>query len=240
MKAVERWYSHRLEQWVTMARWGEIGTPVLVFPTAGGDAEEVERFGIVHALGGLLGAGRIKIYSVDSISGRSWLRHDDPRHSMWLQNQFDAFLIDEAVPAIRADCQSGNIEIITAGSSIGAFWALETICRHPHVFRTAICMSGTYDLSDRLHGHWSDDFYFSSPLHFLPDLGGPILDRLQQRFVVFATGSGRWEDPGESWRMAEVLGWKGIPNRVDDWGQQWDHNWPTWRAMLPLYLDDLA
>ena len=240
MKAVERWYSHRLEQWVTMARWGEIGTPVLVFPTAGGDAEEVERFGIVHALGGLLGAGRIKIYSVDSISGRSWLRHDDPRHSMWLQNQFDAFLIDEAVPAIRADCQSGNIEIITAGSSIGAFWALETICRHPHVFRTAICMSGTYDLSDRLHGHWSDDFYFSSPLHFLPDLGGPILDRLQQRFVVFATGSGRWEDPGESWRMAEVLGWKGIPNRVDDWGQQWDHDWPTWRAMLPLYLDDLA
>jgi esterase/lipase superfamily enzyme len=101
-------------------------------------------------------------------------------------------------------------------------------------------MSGSYDLSDRLHGHWSDDFYFSSPLHFLPDLGGPVLDRLRRRFVVLATGSGRWEDPGESRRVADVLGAKGIPNRVDDWGPQWDHDWPTWRAMLPLYLDDLA
>ncbi len=101
-------------------------------------------------------------------------------------------------------------------------------------------MSGSYDLSDRLGGHWSDDFYFSSPLHFLPDLVGPQLDRLQQRFVVLATGSGAWENPGESWRIAELLGWKGIPNRVDDWGPQWDHDWPTWRAMLPLYLDDLA
>ena len=240
MKSVERWYSGRLEQWVSMARWGEYGTPVLVFPTAGGDAEEIERFQLIDALGGLLAAGRVKIYSVDSVSGRSWLTNDDPRHSMWLQNQFDRFIREEAVPAIRADCRNDRIEIITAGSSIGAFWALETICRHPDVVRTAICMSGSYDLTNRLHGHWSDDFYYSSPLHFLPGLGGPILDRLQQRFVVLATGSGRWEDPGESWRIADVLGAKGIPNRVDDWGPQWDHDWPLWRAMLPLYLDDLA
>ena len=30
-------------------------------------------------------------------------------------------------------------------------------------------MSGTYDLSGWLQGHWSDDFYFASPLHWLPD-----------------------------------------------------------------------
>ncbi len=240
MKAVERWYSGRVEQWVTLARWGTVGTPVLVFPTAGGDAEEIERFELVAALGGLMAAGRIKVYSVDSVAGRSWLRQDDPRHSMWLQNQFDGFIAHELVPAIRADCRSDFVEVITAGSSMGAFWALESICRHPEVFRSAICMSGSYDLSDRLGGHWSDDFYFSSPLHFLPDLVGPQLDRLQQRFVVLATGSGAWENPGESWRIAELLGWKGIPNRVDDWGPQWDHDWPTWRAMLPLYLDDLA
>jgi esterase/lipase superfamily enzyme len=240
VKAVERWYSPRLEQWVSMARWGSIGTPVLVFPTAGGDAEEVERFQLIDALAGLLSAGRIKVYSVDSVSGRSWLEQDDPRHSMWLQNQFDRFIREEAVPAIRADCHDDHIEIITAGSSIGAFWALETISRHPDVIRSAICMSGSYDLSDRLGGHWSDDFYYSSPLHFLPDLGGPVLDRLRQRFIILATGSGRWEDPSESWQVAELLGSKGIPNRVDDWGRQWDHDWPTWRAMLPLYLDDLT
>jgi esterase/lipase superfamily enzyme len=240
MNAIERWHSHHLEQDVTVAKWGEFGTPVLVFPTAGGDAQEVERFQMIDALGGLLASGRIKVYSVDSVAGRSWLNQDDPRHSMWLQNQFDRFIVDEVIPAIRADCSSGDIEIISAGASIGAFWALEVLCRHPEVFRTAVCMSGSYDLTDRLHGHWNDDFYFSSPLDFLPALEGWDLDRLRQRFVVLACGSGRWENVDESWRMADVLGAKGIPNRVDQWGTEWDHDWPTWREMLPLYLDDLA
>jgi esterase/lipase superfamily enzyme len=57
--------------------------------------------------------------------------------------------------------------------------------------------------------------------------------------VVLASGSGRWEDVGESLAVAHVLGSKGIPNRVDDWGATYDHDWPTWWAMLPLYLDDL-
>ena len=240
MNAVERWRSHHLEQDVTVAKWGEFGTPVLVFPTAGGDAQEVERFQMIDALSGLLAAGRIKVYSVDSVSGRSWLNQEDPRHSMWLQSQFDRFIVDEVVPAIRADCSSADIEIISAGASIGAFWALEVLCRHPEVFRTAVCMSGSYDLTDRLHGHWNDDFYFSSPLDFLPSLEGWDLDRLRERFVVLACGSGRWENVDESWRMADVLGAKGIPNRVDQWGTEWDHDWPTWREMLPLYLDDLA
>lgn len=240
MNAVERWRSRHLEQDVTVAKWGEFGTPVLVFPTAGGDAQEVERFQMIDALGGLLAAGRIKVYSVDSVSGRSWLHEDDPRHSMWLQSQFDRFIVDEVVPAIRADCSSADIEIISTGASIGAFWALEVLCRHPEVFRTAVCMSGSYDLTDRLHGHWNDDFYFSSPLDFLPSLEGWDLDRLRERFVVLACGSGRWENVDESWRMADVLGAKGIPNRVDQWGTEWDHDWPTWREMLPLYLDDLA
>lgn len=240
MKSVERWHSPRLQQNVSVARWGTFGTPVLVFPTAGGDAEEIERFGLVDALGGLIGDGRIKLYSVDSISGRSWLRKEDPRHSMWLQNQFDGFIIDELVPAIRADCRSNDIEVISSGASIGAFWALEVICRHPEVFRTAICMSGSFDLSNWLYGHWSDDFYFSSPLHFVPGLEGWDLERLRQRFVVLACGSGRWEEPDESWQAADVLGAKGIPNRVDQWGTEWDHDWPTWRTMLPMYLHDLA
>ena len=43
MKATERWYSRRLQQDIGLGRWGHYGTPVLVFPTAGGDAEEIER-----------------------------------------------------------------------------------------------------------------------------------------------------------------------------------------------------
>ena len=33
---------------------------------------------------------------------------------------------------------------------------------------------------------------------------------------------------------------RGVPNRVDPWGEEYDHDWPTWRAMLPHYLAELA
>jgi esterase/lipase superfamily enzyme len=58
--------------------------------------------------------------------------------------------------------------------------------------------------------------------------------------VILACGQGAWEDPGESWATGEVLGSKGIPNRVDAWGQEWPHDWQTWRRMLPQYLDELC
>ncbi len=242
MKHVETWWSDRVNQEVRVARWGVVGTPVLLFPTAGGDAEECERMGIVDALGGLLAAGRVKLYSVDSIAGRVWLRRDDPGHAAWLQNAFDACIAEEVLPAIRADCRSPGIEVVAAGASIGAFNAVATLCRHADAFRAAVGMSGTYDLSPWLGGHWSDDFFYSSPLHYLPGLGDdhPQLQAVRRRFVVLACGQGRWEDPGETWAMAHALGSRGVPNRVDLWSHGHDHDWPTWREMLPLYLDDLA
>ena len=39
----ERWFSDRLQEDITVVRWGLFGPPVLVFPSAGGDAEEIER-----------------------------------------------------------------------------------------------------------------------------------------------------------------------------------------------------
>ena len=67
------WFSQRLGQDVTVTRWGEHGTPVLFFPTAAADAEEVERFLMVRALAPLLDAGRIKLYSVDTVAGQALL-----------------------------------------------------------------------------------------------------------------------------------------------------------------------
>jgi esterase/lipase superfamily enzyme len=101
-------------------------------------------------------------------------------------------------------------------------------------------MSGTYRIERFYDEAWSQDLFFAAPLQFLPGLEGPQLDRLRERMVVLASGEGEWEDIGESWRMAEVLGAKGIPNRVDSWGPQWAHQWSTWRQMLPQYLRELV
>ena len=38
-KTVSKWHSPRCAQDVSLARWGHWGQPVLLFPTAGGDAE---------------------------------------------------------------------------------------------------------------------------------------------------------------------------------------------------------
>ncbi len=240
MKAIEEWGSGRVHRPMRLVRWGAVGAPVLVFPTAGGDAEEIERMGLVDAVADLMADGRVKLYSVDSIAGRAWMEREDPAHASWLQNAFAAAIRWEVVPAIRADVRDEDAEIIVAGASIGAFNALASLCRHPDVFRAAIGLSGTYDLSPWLRGHWSDDFYYSSPLHFIPGLdAGWQIDLLRHRWAILATGTGSWEDPGESWRMAEVLGAKGVPNRVDEW-EGWEHDWHTWRSMLPAYLGELT
>ena len=132
---------------------------------------------------------------------------------------------------------------MAAGSSIGAFYALSMVCRYPDVFTQALCMSGSYNLLRFLKAapaQTTEDYFLSSPLHFLPGLEGDLLDLLRSRFVLIASGRGKAEDIDESFRVAELLEHKGVPHRMDDWGEEWDHDWPLWRNMLYRYVDELA
>ena len=239
MKVTDRWYSDRLGQDITVARWGTYGMPVLVFPTAGGDAEEVERHKLVRHLMPLIDAGRAKVYSCDSVAGKAMAEGiGSTEYRMALFNAFHDAVAQEVIPAIHSDV-GGNLPVVVAGASIGAFNSLAIACRYPSLVDAAVCMSGTYTVEKFIGGRFTDDLYFSSPLHFLPGLEGHDLDLLRRRMIILASGSGRWEDVGESWAASTVLGAKGIPNRVDDWGPAYDHDWPTWWEMLPAYLDDL-
>jgi len=241
-KQVSTWMSERMERELTLVRWGEVGTPLLIFPTAGGDAEEIERFHLVAAVSEFLADGRVKVYSVDSLAGRSWLAEDNSSHAgARVQQQFDAALFHEVLPAIRQDCGDPAVEIITAGASLGAYNALAFLCRHPEACSSAICMSGTYGLEKFLDGPVGQDYHEISPLHFLPDLDedGERLRLLRQRFVLLTHGEGRAESPEEDWNVANALGARGIPNRVDSWGADYPHDWVSWREMLPQYLGEL-
>ncbi len=126
MKQDWTWRSARLPEPARVARWGHFGQPVLLFPTAGGDFEEVERFKLIAAL---------------------------------------------------------------------------------------------------------------APLHYLPGLADDS-EQLRQRSVLISTGEGDYENPAESWRLANVLGARGVPNRVDLWGPDSPHSWVTWQEMLPRYLHE--
>src|SRR5262250_844222 len=187
MKVAERWYSDRIQSDITVVRWGAFGTPVLVLPSAGGDAEEIERFGLVGACGPLLAEGRIKLYSIDSVAGRAMIAKASPvRHRLWQLNQFHECVRWEVVPAIHADLGGQAMDVITTGASIGAFNAVAVLCRYPDVISAAIGMSGTYRIERFYEDASSQDLYFSAPLQFLPGLDGPQLYRLRQRFAVLA------------------------------------------------------
>jgi esterase/lipase superfamily enzyme len=240
MKVTEHWWSDRMGQDLSLVRWGHYGVPVLLFPTAGGDAEEVERNQLVGRLAPMIDAGRIKVYSCDSAAGRAMAQKvGSSQWRMWLFNAYHQAVAEEIVPAIHAD-SNGPQPIVTAGASIGAFNAVAMVCRYPHLFSAAIGMSGTYAIEQFIDGPGTDDLYFSSPLRFVPGLEGDALETLRQRFILMASGTGAHEDVGESFAVAKVLGDKGIPNRVDDWGPGYVHDWPTWWEMLPRYLDDLV
>ena len=159
-KAVERWFSGRLQDEITLVRWGTFGKPVLIFPSAGGDAEEIERNGLLGACGQLLAEGSVKLYSVDSVAGQAMMtKKGTPEHRLWLLNQFHECIRREVVPAIHADLGGQDMDVIAGGASIGAFNAVAVLCRYPDVFSTAIGMSGSYRVERFYDEAWSQDLY---------------------------------------------------------------------------------
>ena len=241
MHVSTRWYSERVRREVTLNRWGHDGQPVLIFPTAGGDAGEIERFHVIRVLKDLIDAGRIRVYSCDSVGGQVWFtKEGSPEYRMWMQHQFHQYVKHELAPAIRRDCKDDDVTIWASGASIGAFHSVAAVCRFPDIFSRALAMSGTFNILRFIETDfkYTEEYFVSSPLQFVPTLSGPHLEKLRERLILFATGEGRAENIGESWAMAKLLGQKRIPNRVDSWGPDWHHDWPTWRNMLPKYLGE--
>jgi esterase/lipase superfamily enzyme len=213
------------EQPARMVRWGHFGTPVLIFPSAGGDREEIEQFNLISSLAGLIDQGRIKIYSIDGLCVRGWLAGKAPgdAHAL-LQAKYDSHVNEDVLQRIREDCQSSRIEPVLAGVSRGAGMALSAVCRHPESFRAAIGLSGVYD--------W--------PIEALASAPSQKLEQLRRRLIILGSGEGDYENPVESRRLSETLGKKGVPCRLNLWGPTRDHTWATWRETLPPLLTEHA
>ncbi|HZO21204.1 MAG TPA: alpha/beta hydrolase-fold protein [Steroidobacteraceae bacterium] len=235
-RQVFTWTTRRLNEPAHMVRWGHFGTPVLLLPSAGGDCEEIERFGLIGALGELIGQGRIKIYSIDGLPVRTWLGNASPQECVRFEKRHDAFLCREVVPRICADCQVDSIAPVIAGVSLGAFTAVAEICRHPEVFRAAIGVSGVYDLARHLRAASSEKIRAFSAAALLRL--GSKLEPLRRRMIVLASGEGPHETPAESRTLAAALEAQRIPSRLSLWGPAHDHVWASWRAMLPQLLSE--
>jgi esterase/lipase superfamily enzyme len=222
--------------------YGHWGRPVLAFPAENGDASEWERHGMVGALGGLLEAGRIKLYCVDAWDRGSWSDRSRPTEQRAREHgRYEAWLLEQVVPFISGDC-GGAQEIATVGVSLGAFHAVNLALKRADVFPLAVGLSGNYDPS-AWHG-WGERgeaAYFNNPLDYVGHMHGDHLEWLRGRLsVLLVCGQGMWEDTTgaleSTRRLATVLAEKGIRHELDLWGHDVAHDWPSWRAQIAHHL----
>lgn len=102
-----------------------------------------------------------------------------------------------------------------------------------------IAMSGVYDLHEYTNGFNDDQVYFNSPMNYVPNLTDNwYLENIRKsHHIHILSGSGSHEDPQASRNFAGVLYNKGITYELDIWGEDMAHDWPTWRDMLPYYIE---
>jgi esterase/lipase superfamily enzyme len=231
--------------WIGTGRviaYGHYGRPLLVFPSDAGRCTDFEDRGMVDAVAGLVEAGRVKLYCVDSFDASSW--RDD---SLSLEERarrhggYEDWIVDQVVPRIHDDCK-GTPEIMLTGCSFGAYHAANFALRRADLFPLAICMSGVYDVAV-LGGDWErgDAVYFNNPMDYMANAGGDHLDWLRGRVsLVLVCGQGMWEDTtgalDSTRRFAGVLADKGVRHELDLWGHDVPHDWPSWRAQLAHHL----
>jgi esterase/lipase superfamily enzyme len=215
----------------TLACYGHWGRPLLAFPSEAGDAWEWERHGLVHALGPLLDAGRLKLYCVPSFDRESWTQHELPLEERALvHGRYERWVLDRVVPFVQAD--SHTHEILLAGPSFGAYHAANLCLRRADLFPLAICLSGIYDVGA---------VYFHNPMDYVANLHGDHLEWLRSRVsLLLVCGQGQWEDTTGALESTKRFGWllaeKGIRHEVDLWGHDVPHDWPSWQRQLTHHL----
>jgi esterase/lipase superfamily enzyme len=233
------WYSPALSKDMPIVRYGDYGFALLLVPTAAADYLEYERFQMIDALSPLVNSGKVSVFSINSINSESWLNNEMPgEHKGIRHNQFNQYVFDEVIPHIRTST-SPETPIIVCGASFGALHSMNLFLKRPDLISGVIAMSGVYDLSEYTKGFYDEQVYFNSPCHYIPKLSDDwYLDKIREsKHIHILSGSGDYEDPNAARNFSAVLNEKGIPHELDIWGNEWTHDWPTWRNMLPHYLE---
>ncbi len=226
-----------------MVVYGHFGRPVLVFPSEAGQAWDFENNGMVGAISDLIGAGRVKLYCVDSLDAQTW-------SDTWVSTEerarrhgaYTRWLGNTVVPFIHAD-SSPDVEIITLGASLGAYHAVQFSLQRADLAPLAIGLSGNYDPSTwRAWGDSGDAAYFANPFAYVPNLNGDHLRWLQERLsILLVVGQGAWEThPTQSLpttkAFAQKLWDRGLRCELDLWGTEVSHDWIWWQRQLAHHL----
>jgi esterase/lipase superfamily enzyme len=239
-KHYHRWYSPRVKLEMGIVVYGHWGTPIIAFPTSGGDEWEHEGQGMIRTLTPFIDRGRVKIFTVRAVTDQSFYNKGaHPFHRSWMQRMYDEYIRHEVIPFIHSNCQ-GGVPIGTMGASLGAYHAANTAFKHPDVVKRCFALSGVYDMRRFMDGMYDDNFYFNNPVDYLANLSDAwYYQHYATSDIHLATGCGPWEHSGPTHQLVEVLRRKNIPHSLDDWGPKGGHDWPYWHHQMWEYISRL-
>lgn len=241
--AYHKWWSPNLGQDMELKVYGYYGKPLLVFPAQGGRFFEYEGFQMIDAIAGYIEAGKVKVYTVDSVDNQSWANWSaHPADRAHRHEDYDRYITQEVASFIRNDCGGSSQKAIVTGCSMGAYHAVNFFFRHPDIFDVCIALSGLYRLDMFIGDYMDENVYLNTPLAYLPNLNDTwYLDQYRQSNIIVCVGQGAWEDAmlADTFALKRILDEKNVPNWIDTWGQDVNHDWPWWRKMMPYFLETL-
>ncbi len=222
--------------------YGEVGRPLVVFPSNAGVAHEWQKSGMIDALAPLLAAGRMKIYCPETNVSRSFSGKGSMDERIAHHHAYERFVLETLVPFIRNDSRTPDATMTATGCSVGALYASLFVLKHPETFSQALCLSGRYRASKFFDGRANTDVYYNDPLAFVPNLEGAALQRVRARaHLVVVVGRGAHEDGciPETTEFGTWLQRKEIPNHVALWGHDSRHDYTWWARQASHYLNQL-
>lgn len=234
------WYSGRVGRELGVAVVGHYGPPIATFPTSGGNEWEYLDQQLIGAVADVIDQGRVKFFCLDTNASDSFYNTGaHPLHRSWMQRMYDDYLVEEVVPFVHHHC-GGWQPIATLGASLGAYYAVNALLKHPDVFKRCLGLSGVYDMKAFMDGTYDDNLYFNNPVDYIPNLSDPWhYHQLQSCDIHIATGHGPWEKSGPSYQLSGILRARSIAHSLDDWGPLGGHDWPYWQHQVREYLHAL-
>src|SRR6202158_4756155 len=147
-RVLDGWSIPILGQPMPIVAYGHWGHPLLLFPTAAADYLENERFFLIQAIEPAIRAGRVRVFSINSINSQAGRARGLPvGEQARRQMLYARYVEDEVVPHIRHVCQTGDIRIGASGASFGGFHAANSVFRGPDLFDSLIALSGFFVLA---------------------------------------------------------------------------------------------
>jgi len=229
-----RWFSPSLGRDMELVVFGHAGSRVLAFPPCEGRFFDWEDRGMIAAVADWIDAGLFQITCVDSVDGEAWFADaKHPADRAWRHAQYDAYLRYEVLPL------TGQLNpdpcLITAGTSFGAYHALNFAFRYPDLVARTLSLSGLWDLRWRCDGYFDQTVYFHNPLDYLSgEHEAGRLGALRKMEIILAVGRDEYVLPNAE-RLSRILWDQGVWHALRVWDGP-AHDWPCWQRMLRLYL----